>query len=370
MAVAGAWHPTLCTASAIISKLLPQAPAMMCGRWAITFPTIPQHSLIERWNGSYWSIYSEPDVGALWGVKALSANDVWAVGGSYFLHWDGSNWTTPGPSTGTLTGVDASSPDDMWSVGTQVVGGVTRTLIENYLANCSTTTPAPTATVTGTPTSTVPRPSSTNTASPPPNTGTATSPPGTATATGTRQSITNTATPPAANTASTPTPRATSTSCTITFSDVRQGTTFYPYVRCLACLGIVQGYGDGTYKPNNAVTRGQASKIVSNSAGWSDIIPPRQQTFNDVPPNSTFWLYIERAYLHGAIAGYPCGTGEPCPGLYFRPANSLTRGQTAKIASLAAGWSDAIPPQEQTFNDVPPGSTFWLYISGQLYMGS
>src|SRR5205823_2847908 len=112
--------------------------------------------------------------------------------------------------------------------------------------------------------------------------------------------------PPGTNTATTATPQATPTACKITFSDVRQGSTFYPYVRCLTCLGVVRGYDDGTYRPNNAVTRGQASKIVSNSAGWSDTIPPQQQTFNDVPPNSTFRLYIERAYLHGAISGYPC----------------------------------------------------------------
>jgi len=82
-----------------------------------------------------------------------------------------------------------------------------------------------------------------------------------------------------------------------------------------------------------------------------------------MPPGSTFWVYVERVALHGAINGYPCGSpGEPCPGTYFRPQNTLTRGQVAKVASIAAGYTDAIPPSRQTFNDVPPGSTFWLYV--------
>jgi hypothetical protein len=132
---------------------------------------------------------------------------------------------------------------------------------------------------------------------------------------------------------------------------------------CLACRGIVTGYADGTFRPGNNVTRGQAAKIISNSADYQDPIPPNQQTFNDVPPSNTFWVYIERVALHGAISGYNCGgEGEPCPGRYFRPANNLTRGQLAKIDSEAFGYSDPIPPNRQTFNDVAPSSTFWVYI--------
>ena len=115
--------------------------------------------------------------------------------------------------------------------------------------------------------------------------------------------------------------------------------------------------------PGNNVTRGQAAKIVANSADYQEPIPADQQTFNDVPPGSTFWLYIERVALHDAISGYGCGgQGEPCPGRYFRPASNLTRGQLRKIDSEVFGYSDPIPPNQQTFNDVAPGSTFWLYI--------
>ena len=134
-------------------------------------------------------------------------------------------------------------------------------------------------------------------------------------------------------------------------------------MHCLACLGIVQGYPDGSFRPNDNVTRGQASKILAESAGYTDDIPAAQQTFVDVLPGSTFWLYIERVVLHGAINGYPCGgPGEPCPGRYFRPQGTLTRGQASKIVSITAGYVDVIPPNQQTFTDVSPDSTFWVYI--------
>jgi hypothetical protein len=216
-----------------------------------------------------------------------------------------------------------------------------------------TITPQRTCFFTPTSTPSMPTRTPTNTSTQPPA-GTPTSTPTNATATYSPTAPTTTATPP---TIATPTP------CTIIFSDVPPGSTFYPFVRCLACLGIVQGYADGTYRSNNPVTRGQAAKIVSGSAEFSDPIPPNQQTFNDVAPGSTFWLHIERVALHGAINGYPCGgAGEPCPGTYFRPQSTLTRGQAAKVVSIAAGYNDPIPPGQQTFSDVPTGSTFWLYI--------
>ena len=154
-------------------------------------------------------------------------------------------------------------------------------------------------------------------------------------------------TPPPGGTA-TPTP------CPIQFSDVDANNPFYGFIRCLACRGIVSGYADGTYRPGNLVTRGQMAKFISNAAGYVDQIPPAQQTFSDVPPSNPFWLFIERAYLHGVVSGYADGT--------FRPGNTVTRGQAAKFVSNAAGYADVIPPAQQTFSDVPPSQPFWVFV--------
>ena len=164
----------------------------------------------------------------------------------------------------------------------------------------------------------------------------------------------------------TPTPTATPppTPCLMQFPDVPAGSTFYDFVRCLACRGIVSGYPNGTFGPNNPVTRGQLSKIVSNSAGY--IEPHSNQSFEDVAVGSTFHIFIERLFTRGHISGYACGgVGEPCvlPGNrpYFRPNANVTRGQTSKIVASARGLP-APPPGQQTFEDVLVGSTFWEWI--------
>jgi hypothetical protein len=162
-----------------------------------------------------------------------------------------------------------------------------------------------------------------------------------------------TTTPTAPATASptvTPNSTVSPTACALQFSDVPPGSTFYDYVRCLACRGIVSGYSDGTFRPGNNVTRGQLSKIVAGAAGF--IEPVSGQTFSDVPPTHTFYEFIERLAARGIVGGYTDGT--------FRPENNATRGQISKIVAKARGWED--PMTSQTFEDVPPGSTFYLWV--------
>ena len=167
------------------------------------------------------------------------------------------------------------------------------------------------------------------------------------------------------NTGSTSSTSSTSSApdgCPMNFSDVPPGSTFYPYVLCLYCRNIIGGYSDGTFRPNYNVTRGQLSKIVSESAGFNG--PPGSQLFEDVQPGTTYYTYVNRLAEFGYISGYPCGgPGEPCSQemyRYFRPNGPATRGQIAKIVSQAAGWFD--PAGNQIFEDVPPGSTFYDYI--------
>ncbi len=188
---------------------------------------------------------------------------------------------------------------------------------------------------------------------------------GTTTPTSTPGTTTPTSTPGTPTTVTpTVTAGASPTACAIQFTDVLPGSTFYDYVRCMACRGIVNGYADGTFKPNANVTRGQLSKIVSNAAGFNDT--QTTQMFEDVPPGSTFFDYIGRLASRGYIGGYACGGDtEPClppdnlP--YFRPNNNATRGQISKINSNAAGFND--DPADQQFEDVDPSSPYYTYTS-------
>ncbi|HKP53636.1 MAG TPA: S-layer homology domain-containing protein [Chloroflexia bacterium] len=165
------------------------------------------------------------------------------------------------------------------------------------------------------------------------------------------------------------------TICTTSFTDVPPEQTFFQYVQWMSCRGYVGGYAcggegepcPGTYfRPNTNVTRGQLAKIISNAASFQEAVPPSQQTFADVPVGHTFWEWIERLASRGVISGYPCGDeGEPCDEHnrpYFRWGNNATRGQISKMVSSAASFDDEIPPTQQSFADVPPNNTFWLWI--------
>jgi uncharacterized delta-60 repeat protein len=168
------------------------------------------------------------------------------------------------------------------------------------------------------------------------------------------------------------------TTCPIQFTDVLPGSTFYDFVRCMACRGIINGYSSGCetgnpcFRPENNVTRGQLSKIVSNAAGYVENYTT--QTFEDVAVGSTFYQFIERLASRSITNGYACGgVGEPCvpptnrP--YFRPNDNVTRGQISKIVAIAKGLPGP-PTGQQTFEDVVEGSTFWQWIEALATTGA
>ncbi|MDQ3705205.1 MAG: S-layer homology domain-containing protein [Chloroflexota bacterium] len=161
----------------------------------------------------------------------------------------------------------------------------------------------------------------------------------------------------------------------VRFQDVPPESPFYTYISCMAGRNIISGYpcgglgepcgtgNDPYFRPNNSMTRGQVSKIVANAAGYNDT--PTGQTFQDVPPDSPFYAFIERMSSRSIISGYACGgPGEECVAPdnrpYFRPAKNVSRGQLTKIVSNARGYSDT--PAAQTFEDVTPSNAFYLFV--------
>ena len=110
--------------------------------WAVGYSrpdnNSPRNSLTEHWNGSAWSIISNPQVASasntLFAVASIASNDVWAVGisqssqtqwVSLLMHWDGTSWTlsSASPSKGAfgtvwqLFGVRFVTSTNVWAVG-------------------------------------------------------------------------------------------------------------------------------------------------------------------------------------------------------------------------------------------------------------
>jgi hypothetical protein len=120
-----------------------------------------EKTMAMHWNGSAWSIVPTANIGRnaneLFGVAAVSANDVWAVGfggsvsnesGQAFIqHWDGVAWTrSPTPDIGRGFGVfydvEAVSANDVWAVGSH--DGAT--LIEHWDGSAWTVVTSPNGT--------------------------------------------------------------------------------------------------------------------------------------------------------------------------------------------------------------------------------
>ncbi len=120
------------------------------------------------------------------------------------------------------------------------------------------------------------------------------------------------------------------------FSDIA-GTTFYTYIETAYHHGVISGYSDGTFRPSATTSRAQFSKVVVLAKGWATDTTGGPH-FTDIAVGSTFYNVVETAYNHGIISGYTCGgAGEPCPGTYFRPSITVSRGQLSKLVYLSYG---------------------------------
>ncbi len=122
-----------------------------------------------------------------------------------------------------------------------------------------------------------------------------------------------------------------------TFSDVPPSYYAYAYIESGYAAGILSGFDPSScaaagvaypcYLPNLAITRGQLARLVVNAAGYPLTTPSGGQTFSDVPPQNTFFAYIETAYQHGVVNGYPDRR--------FRPNVAVRRDEMAQIVYTA-----------------------------------
>ena len=108
--------------------------------WAVGYYRVgnTEHTLIEHWDGTQWSIVPSPNGptgdGWLHGIAAAGPNDIWAVGEynkvnfnspakALALHWDGVSWSAfvpPNPSPfgiNPLKSVAARGPNDFYAIG-------------------------------------------------------------------------------------------------------------------------------------------------------------------------------------------------------------------------------------------------------------
>jgi S-layer homology domain len=133
------------------------------------------------------------------------------------------------------------------------------------------------------------------------------------------------------------------TRSTTTFSDVTSGYWANGYIQELASRNILTGFPDGSFRPDEPVTRAQFAAMLRTAFNRNPV--RNTVNFKDVP--SDYWASaaIRDAYSKGFMSGYPEND--------FRPGEYIPRAQVLVALTNGLGYvpSGAVGTTLQSFSD-------------------
>ena len=114
-----------------------------------------------------------------------------------------------------------------------------------------------------------------------------------------------------------------------TFSDVKSNDWCYKYIGYLEKYDIIKGYSDGTFRPDDAVTR---AEFVTMAVRYYDLfndVKKSDYTVNYKDLTKSYWAYSDIAYAKhiGWLNGYADGT--------FKGDNNITRAEVVTVTNHA-----------------------------------
>ena len=95
---------------------------------------------------------------------------------------------------------------------------------------------------------------------------------------------------------------------TKTFSDVEDDAWYATAVNTMASLGMLGGYPDGTFRPDAPITRAEFSAIA---LAFAYDPASASCSYTDVSANAWYYTYVAQATTYGWIDGYPDGSFRP-----------------------------------------------------------
>ena len=145
---------------------------------------------------------------------------------------------------------------------------------------------------------------------------------------------------------------------TNSYTDVPADSWLNNAISTLSNMGIIDGYADGSFRPDAPITRAEFTKIAVSFFEYADYV--YENTFTDVRSGSWYTQFIAAAVEIGLIEGYPDGT--------FRPDNYITRAEACTIVNRTlnrAPDEDHLLPESVmiTWPDNQPGT--WYYADMQ-----
>lgn len=137
------------------------------------------------------------------------------------------------------------------------------------------------------------------------------------------------------------------------FSDVPEDSKYYEAITYLVSEGIIEGYDDDTFKPDQAVNRVESLKFILE--GISAAVEKGQLPFTDVSSEAWYSGYLYTAYKREIVNGHPDGT--------FKPEDAVNKAEFFKI--LFNGLSVDINPDVASapYDDVVTTDWFAPYMA-------
>ena len=125
----------------------------------------------------------------------------------------------------------------------------------------------------------------------------------------------------------------------VEFNDVASDYWAKPYIDALSSRGLISGYEDGSFKPNDPVTRAQIANIVSRTFDLT--VEAEDFPFSDVPSDNWARESISEVVQGGFMTGFPDDT--------FDPNANVTRAQA--LTTLVTGLGIETPTNIQASLD-------------------
>lgn len=137
------------------------------------------------------------------------------------------------------------------------------------------------------------------------------------------------------------------------FADVSGGVPFYDALSYLKKKAVFGGYQDGTFKPDQQISRVEVLKVVLKASNRPLLPTSGSLSYVDVESDGWYVPYIATAQQNGIVQGYI--------GNHFKPHQSVTRSEFLKMLLIA--FPIAIEPTvtEAPYSDVAVSDWFAVF---------
>ncbi|MEN6328078.1 MAG: S-layer homology domain-containing protein [Syntrophomonas sp.] len=133
------------------------------------------------------------------------------------------------------------------------------------------------------------------------------------------------------------------------FTDLPSTQPDYAYIKFLTANNIVNGFADGSFRPNQSISRAEMATLLVKAQQLNDETKSGQAGYNDVAPTHWAYKYIAAASNAGLAKGYANGD--------FRPEAPVSRAEACAFILRLTSESLPVVAVPASIKDIPTG--YW-----------